>query len=57
MQKEELVITISPEGKVKVHIKGIKGKKCMDYVDFIKQNIGSVEEQKLTSNIMSPSRR
>lgn len=54
MQKEELEITISTEGKVKVHIKGIKGKKCMNYVDFIKQNIGNVEEQKLTSEYYEP---
>lgn len=53
-KKQEVEITINPEGKVKVHIKGIKGKKCLELVDFLKQNVGEILEQKLTSEYYEP---
>jgi hypothetical protein len=47
--KEELEITISPEGQIKVHIKGIKGKKCSDLMKKLEKELGFISEQKYTS--------
>lgn len=47
--KEELEITISPEGAVQVHVKGIKGKGCVEIRKRLERAIGNVSEQKFTS--------
>jgi hypothetical protein len=47
--KEELEITISPEGQIKVHIKGIKGKKCAELMNRLGHELGFISEQRYTS--------
>jgi len=47
--KEEMEITISPEGAVRVHVKGIKGKGCVELKKTIEKAVGYVSEQKFTS--------
>jgi TusA-related sulfurtransferase len=45
---EELEIEIDATGQVRVLTKGIKGKKCLDYVEIFRQLLGRVEDQELT---------
>lgn len=56
MAKHEVEVTISPDGEVKVHIKGIKGKKCLDLVKFLQEegHLGKIKEQRLTSEYYEP---
>ncbi len=49
MPMHELDIEIDPQGRVKVHVKGAKGKKCLEYVELFQQILqGKVVEQQLT---------
>ncbi len=50
MPMHELDIEIDAQGRVKVHVKGAKGKKCLEYVQLFQQILqGQVTEQQLTS--------
>ena len=49
MAQEELEIEISPDGKVTMRTRGIKGPACMDYADLIAQIIGREESRQKTS--------
>jgi hypothetical protein len=46
--KVELDIGISPEGLVKVHIKGMRGKKCLDLAKKLEKSLGRITEQRYT---------
>lgn len=54
MAQHEVEITISKTGEVKVHIKGAKGKACLDYVKWLQQVVGKVKSQTLTSEYYEP---
>ncbi|MCS7223356.1 MAG: DUF2997 domain-containing protein [Armatimonadetes bacterium] len=46
----ELDIEIDPSGKVKVWVKGAKGKQCLEYIDLFEDILGGkVEDKQLTS--------
>ena len=45
---EELEIEIDANGQVHVVTKGIKGKRCLDYVEVFRQLLGPISEQELT---------
>lgn len=47
-RQEELEIEIDPVGQVQVHVKGSKGKRCLDYVEIFRELLGPVTEQTLT---------
>ena len=49
MAAEELEIEISPEGKVTVRTKGIKGPECMDYADLLVRIVGREEHREKTA--------
>lgn len=49
MAQEELEIEISPDGKVTVTTKGIKGPACMDYADLFAQILGREESREKTA--------
>lgn len=53
-RKEELFITISPAGEVKVEIQGMKGPTCLDVVKLFEQRIGVVKQRELTSEYYEP---
>lgn len=55
--KHEMEIIITPTGETKVHIKGIKGKKCVDEINALKAALGEVKEQTLTSEYYEPEPR
>lgn len=46
---EEIEIEISPQGKVTVRTKGIKGPRCIEYAELFAQLLGREEERKLTA--------
>lgn len=49
MAKVELEITIDKEGKTHVHVKGAKGKACMEYKKLIESFLGKVVKEQKTS--------
>ncbi len=51
--KHELEIEITADGKIEVHVKGAKGKRCLDYVQVFAA-IGRVEDQQNTSEFYEP---
>ena len=54
MAQHEVDITITKTGEVKVHIKGVKGKACLEYAEWLRSIIGPVKDQKLTSEYYEP---
>jgi hypothetical protein len=54
MPQHEVEIEINQKGKVKVHVKGAKGKACMEYAEWLAKVVGKVEEQTRTSEYYEP---
>ena len=54
MAQHEIEVSISKTGEVRVHIKGAKGKVCMEYSKWLAGLVGNVKEQKLTSEYYEP---
>jgi hypothetical protein len=54
MAQHEVEITISKTGEVKVHVKGVKGKGCLEYAEWLSKIVGKVKDQKLTSEYYEP---
>ncbi len=54
VQKEEIEIVIGKDGEVHVQTKGIKGKKCMEYIRIVEKAVGKIKEQVLTSEYYEP---
>jgi hypothetical protein len=47
-KKTELEIEIDDKGDVKVHVKGIKGKGCLEYLEIFQTVLGEVVKKDLT---------
>ena len=43
-------ITISPEGKVSLRVKGVKGRRCLDLTRELEEKLGTVVERRLTGD-------
>ncbi len=54
MRQREFEITIGPDGSVEVHVKGYKGKRCLEAVKFFEQIVGETRSQQLTSEYYDP---
>ncbi len=54
MAQHEVEIVISKTGEVKVHVKGVKGKGCLAYTEWLSKIVGRVKDQKLTSEYYEP---
>ena len=50
MERPEFEITITRAGKVKVHIKGVQGQRCVEMAALIDEIVGREDERKLTSD-------
>jgi hypothetical protein len=48
-RKVEIEVEIDAHGQVQVHVKGRKGKGCLEFVDALQQVLGRVEGQTLTA--------
>ena len=45
--KQEIIVTINPDGSTSVETKGYVGKSCKDASKFIEDALGKVESDKL----------
>lgn len=54
MEQHEFDVEVRKNGEVKIHIRGVKGKRCIDYMEFFKQVIGPIKEQQYTHEYYEP---
>jgi hypothetical protein len=53
-RKEEMEIEITPSGKIRIHLRGIKGKHCLEAAEALEKLLGRMEEKTLTSEYYEP---
>jgi hypothetical protein len=46
---EEIIVEVSPQGEVKVSVKGVKGKSCKDMTKALEAAFGDVQSSVKTS--------
>ena len=49
MESQEMEITISPTGEVKIQVKGVHGASCVDLTKGLEAELGTVEDRQLTA--------
>lgn len=54
MAQHEVEITIDKSGEVRVHVKGAKGKACLEYAKWLTEIVGKVKSRELTSEYYEP---
>ena len=54
MQYREFDITIAPDGTVELHVKGYKGKSCLEAMKVFAQIVGEVKSRRETSEFYEP---
>jgi hypothetical protein len=54
MKQREYEITIGPDGSVEVHVKGYKGRRCLEAVKLFEQAVGRKTSERLTSEYYDP---
>ncbi len=54
MPQREFDITIAPDGSVEVHLKGFKGKRCLEVMKMFEQVVGELKSQSQTSEFYEP---
>ena len=54
MEQHDLEITIGKDGEVELLVKGVKGKGCLKYAEFLASIVGKVKDQRLTSEYYEP---
>lgn len=54
MPQREFDITIEPDGQVRLHIQGYKGKSCLEAVKLFAQVVGEVKAQEATREFYEP---
>ncbi|MFZ0826284.1 MAG: DUF2997 domain-containing protein [Verrucomicrobiia bacterium] len=54
MPQREFEITIAPNGSVEVHVKGYKGKRCLEAMKIFEQVVGEMKSQRETSEFYEP---
>lgn len=54
MPQREFEITIAPDGNVQVHIKGYKGKSCLEALRMFEQVVGKIKSQHETNEYYEP---
>ena len=54
MAQREFEITIAPDGGVEVHIKGYKGKSCLEVMKMFEHVVGELKSQNQTSEFYEP---
>lgn len=47
--KREMEIEIGRDGKVSITVKGVQGKECLEFSQFLEAALGETVEQELTS--------
>lgn len=54
MPQREFDITIGPDGSVELHVKGYKGKGCMEAVKMFEQIVGELKAEQKTAEFYEP---
>lgn len=54
MPEREFEITIGPDGNVELHVKGYKGKSCLEAMKVFEQIVGDVKARRETSEFYEP---
>ncbi len=54
MPQREYDITIAPDGNVELHVKGYKGKRCLEAVKMFEKIIGEVKSEQATNEYYEP---
>jgi hypothetical protein len=54
MPQREYDITIGPDGSVEVHVRGYKGKRCLEAVKLFEEIVGETQSQRHTSEFYEP---
>ena len=54
MPQREFDITIAPDGGVEVHVKGYKGRSCLEVMKLFEQVVGEMRSQRETSEMYEP---
>ena len=54
MAQHDVEITILKSGEVRVHVKGVKGKGCMEYAEWLAEIVGKIKDKQLTSEYYEP---
>jgi len=57
MAHREFEITIAPDGAVEVHVKGYKGKSCLEVVKLFEKVVGEIKARRETSEFYEPDER
>ncbi|MCL5037439.1 MAG: DUF2997 domain-containing protein [Chloroflexi bacterium] len=55
MEMQEIEISISEEGKVELHVKGVRGPSCEDLTRDLEEALGDVEERTHTGEYYEKS--
>ena len=54
MAQREFDITIAPDGSVELHIKGYKGKSCLEVMKIFEEAVGALQARRETSEFYEP---
>jgi hypothetical protein len=54
MEQHEFEIEIRPDGKIMVHIKGVKGNACLEYAKMFEQIAGGPAQLENTHEFYAP---
>jgi hypothetical protein len=54
MPQREFEITIGKTGEVELHVKGFKGRACLDAVKLFEEIVGEMKSQQQTSEFYEP---
>jgi len=54
MPQREFEITIAPNGIVELHIKGYKGKSCLEAMKMFEQVVGELKQRRETNEFYEP---
>ena len=54
MAQREFEITIAADGSVELHIKGYKGKSCLEVMKIFEQTVGALQSRRETSEFYEP---
>ncbi len=57
MSQREFDITIGKNGEVELHVKGFKGRACMEVVKLFEEIVGEMKSQQQTSEFYEPEER
>lgn len=54
MPQLEFELTIGPTGEVEVHVKGYKGRRCLEAMKFFQEIIGDLKQKQHTAEFYEP---